>query len=88
MTHPSNRSLPPGIEGDHPAPIPRNRQTMGELDTPTSRGTVLLLAHCASISYERPSAFMRLEAALGDDFARMLVAALAEPQGRGGSASP
>jgi len=61
---------------------------MSEFDSQPARGTGLLLAHCAALGVERPSAFTRLEAALGDDFARMLVAALAGPQGRRGSSSP
>jgi hypothetical protein len=48
----------------------------------------LLLAHCASFDDGRPSAYARLEAELGDSFARMLVSALASPQGVRGSSSP
>jgi hypothetical protein len=48
----------------------------------------LLLAHCASFDDARPSAYARLEAELGDNFARMLVSALASPQGVRGSSSP
>jgi hypothetical protein len=48
----------------------------------------LLLAHCASFDDARPSAYARLEAELGDSFARLLVSALANPQGIRGSSSP
>jgi hypothetical protein len=48
----------------------------------------LLLAHCASFDDARPSAYARLEAELGDKFARLLVTALANPQGIRGSSSP
>jgi hypothetical protein len=61
---------------------------MSGFELQPSRGTGLLLAHCASIGAERPSALTRLEAALGDDFARLLVAALAGAQGLRGSSSP
>jgi hypothetical protein len=42
------------------------------------RAAELLLGHCAALDAERepPTAFMRLEAALGADLARRLVAAL------------
>ena len=46
------------------------------------RGTDLLLRHCAALDewVERPPAYRRLEELVGDDFARMLVAALAGPR--------
>jgi hypothetical protein len=41
------------------------------------RGPELLLRHCTALtSVERPSAYRRLEHLVGDDLARMLVAAL------------
>jgi hypothetical protein len=52
------------------------------------RGADLLLVMCAPVADERPSARTRLEDHLGRDFARLLVAALAGPQGRRGSSSP
>jgi hypothetical protein len=48
----------------------------------------LLLAHCASFDDARPTAYARLQEELGDNFARMLVSALANPQGIRGSSSP
>ena len=48
----------------------------------------LLLAHCAVIDDARPSAYTRLQEELGDSFARLLVSALANPQGIRGSSSP
>jgi hypothetical protein len=49
----------------------------------------LLLEHCASFDDDaRPSAYARLEEELGDSFARLLVSALASPQGVRGSSSP
>jgi len=44
------------------------------------RGAELLLEHCAALTRthdRRPSAFIRLEEALGNDLARLLVGALA-----------
>ena len=42
------------------------------------RGSALLLRHCRSLTeVERPSAYDRLEEAVGEDLARMLVSALA-----------
>ena len=52
------------------------------------RGANLLLAHCAAVVDERESAYNRLEHALGGELARLLVFALAGPQGRRGSSSP
>jgi hypothetical protein len=52
------------------------------------RGDDLLLVQCAPIADERPSARTRLEDHVGRDFARLLVSALAGPQGRRGSSSP
>jgi hypothetical protein len=52
-----------------------------------SRGERLLLARCGFIAERRP-ARARLEAALGRELARRLVAALCRPQGRFGSSSP
>jgi hypothetical protein len=58
-------------------------------ETPhTQRGAGLLLVHCATVADERPSAYTRLEQQLGGDLARLLVFALAGPQGRRGSSSP
>jgi hypothetical protein len=48
----------------------------------------LLLVHCAPALDERPSAYVRLEQQVGGDLARLLVNALAGPQGRRGSSSP
>jgi hypothetical protein len=45
-------------------------------------GPELLLEHCTALTRVedvRPTAFRRLEGALGDDLARMLVGALAGP---------
>ena len=52
------------------------------------RGAALLLVHCAAVVDERESAFTRLEHELGGELARLLVFALAGPQGRRGSSSP
>jgi hypothetical protein len=52
------------------------------------RGAGLLLVHCAAVADERPSAFTRLEQQLGGELARLLVRALASPQGVRGSSSP
>jgi hypothetical protein len=53
------------------------------------RGATLLLAHCAAVPCDRPSAYSRLEEQIGGDLARMLVRALVgAPQGRRGSSSP
>jgi hypothetical protein len=44
------------------------------------RGAELLLEHCAALARleeHRPSAFLRLEEALGNELARLLVGALA-----------
>jgi hypothetical protein len=44
------------------------------------RGYELLLEHCTALTHardRRPPAFVRLEQALGDELARLLVAALA-----------
>jgi len=58
-------------------------------ETPqTIRGAGLLLAHCHPVLHERPSAYERLQERVGDDLARLLVFALAGPQGRRGSSSP
>ena len=46
----------------------------------------LLLEHCALVDDARPSAYTRLEDKLG--LARVLVFALASPQGVRGSSSP
>jgi hypothetical protein len=54
----------------------------------TSRGAGLLLVHCADVAENRPSAYARLEQALGGELARLLVFALAGRQGRRGSSSP
>ena len=51
------------------------------------RGAGLLLAHCAALA-ERTPALARLEAAVGDDLARLLVFALSGGHGRCGSSSP
>ena len=52
------------------------------------RGDMLLLVHCATVTEERPSAYSRLEDALGARFARLLVFALSGSYGRRGSSSP
>ena len=53
------------------------------------RGIELLLAHCAPVmDDERRRAYDRLEQQVGRDLARLLVVALAGPQGRRGSSSP
>jgi hypothetical protein len=56
----------------------------------SARGDALLLHHCLGIGGEpRPPARERLERALGDDLARLLVGALApRVQGLRGSSSP
>jgi hypothetical protein len=61
---------------------------MSVLDSHPMRGAGLLLLHCAPLSEERESARSRLEDHLGRDFARLLVSALAGPQGVRGSSSP
>jgi len=53
-----------------------------------SRGDGLLLVHCNAVVDERPDAYTRLTAEIGDDLARLLVYALAGSQGRRGSSSP
>jgi hypothetical protein len=54
-----------------------------------TRGPDLLLVHCAALDGGgRPSAFSRLEAAIGVELARRLVRALSDSQGRRGSSSP
>ena len=53
-----------------------------------SRGAGLLLVHCAAVADDREPAYARLEEAVGGDFARLLVFALAGTQGRRGSSSP
>jgi hypothetical protein len=52
------------------------------------RGAGLLLVHCAAVFDERPSAYSRLEQQLGGELTRLLVYALASPQGVRGSSSP
>ena len=47
-----------------------------------------LLAHFSEVDVARPDAYTRLREELGDHFARVLVFALATPQGRRGSSSP
>jgi hypothetical protein len=45
------------------------------------RGSDLLLRHCTALNgVERPPAYRRLERLVGDDLARMLVAALTGPR--------
>ena len=53
-----------------------------------SRGSHLLLVHCAALDSATPSAFSRLEASIGEDLARLLVYALVGRQRRRGSSSP
>jgi hypothetical protein len=46
----------------------------------SSRGLSLILEHCArlnSVEYGRPTAVLRLRQAIGEDLARLLLAALA-----------
>jgi hypothetical protein len=48
------------------------------------RGSELLLQHCTALNqagFPRPSAFVRLEQALGGELARLLVGALATRRG-------
>jgi hypothetical protein len=47
-----------------------------------------LLAHFCEVDSARPDAYTRLREELGDHFARILVFALANSQGRRGSSSP
>ena len=47
-----------------------------------------LLAHFSEVDVARPDAYTRLREELGDHLARVLVFALANPQGRRGSSSP
>jgi hypothetical protein len=61
---------------------------MSVLQPQPMRRAGLLLLHCAPVAEERQSARVRLEDHLGRDFARLLVSALAPPQGRRGSSSP
>ena len=58
------------------------------IEPQTFRGAGLLLAHCTAVADDREPAYARLEEALGGEFARLLVVALAGPQGRRGSSSP
>jgi hypothetical protein len=51
------------------------------------RGSDLLLVHCFAFAGDGPSAYSRLQSAVGDDLARLLVFALSR-QGRRGSSSP
>jgi hypothetical protein len=53
-----------------------------------SRGSHLLLVHCAALDSATPSAFARLEASIGKDLARLLVFALVGRQRRRGASSP
>jgi hypothetical protein len=58
-----------------------------EAEIPRTRGTTLLLEHCAALDWpgeERPSAMERLGDAVGEDFARLLVRCLVGPGGRSG----
>ena len=53
------------------------------------RGAELLLEHCTALTHiadRRPPAFTRLEQALGDELARLLVGALAYRRGAHGPA--
>ena len=52
------------------------------------RGETLLLAHCSTDFYERPSAYARLVDILGGELARFLLFALSGAHGRRGSSSP
>jgi hypothetical protein len=61
---------------------------MSVLPPQPQRGASLLLAHCSRLPMERESAYTRLEHELGGDLTRLLVFALARPQGRRGSSSP
>ncbi len=61
---------------------------MSVLEPYPQRGAGLLLAHCAAVVDDRPSAYQRLEQELGGELARLLVFALVGPQGRRGSSSP
>jgi len=61
---------------------------MSVFQPPSLRGAELLLVHCAAVSEERPSAYVRLQRELGEPLARLLVTALAGRQGRRGSSSP
>ena len=61
---------------------------MSVLEPSSRRGAGLLLAHCAAVADDRPSAYQRLERELGGELTRLLVSALVGPQGRRGSSSP
>ncbi|CAN5375425.1 hypothetical protein BH18ACT12_BH18ACT12_18310 [soil metagenome] len=55
------------------------------------RGAELLLENCAALTRmdnHRPSAFLRLEEALGNELARLLVGALAPPRGERAAVTP
>jgi len=52
------------------------------------RGDQRLLERLLGLGEERPSAYARLEDAVGDEFARLLMFALSGPHGRLGSSSP
>jgi hypothetical protein len=56
--------------------------------SPTRRGDMLLLSHCAAFGVERPAPFARLEEQIGPQLAKLLVFALSGRQGRPGSSSP
>ena len=52
------------------------------------RGDHLLLVHCAAVGDAGPTAYARLEAAVGGELARLLLFALTGAHGRLGSSSP
>ena len=57
-------------------------------DRRTTRGTELLLLHCAFVGrldQARPPATVRLELAVGPDLARLLLSGLVRGQARGSS---
>jgi hypothetical protein len=45
------------------------------------RGVDLLLVHCRAVGDDRPSAYARLQDAVGGELARLLVFALSRPHG-------
>ena len=61
---------------------------MSVLQPQPMRGDALLLVHCLAVANDGPSAFSRLQHAVGEELARLLVFALSGGQGRRGSSSP
>jgi hypothetical protein len=80
--------FPPARDFARRAPADTRGMSSSTLDMSNAPVPRLLLMHCAVLDDARPTAYARLEEELGDSFARMLVSALASPQGIRGSSSP